>query len=94
MENEQQYKSKNLVESKLKQNKQLNLVAALLFSWSNFPYEDVQVLSCLDNWGKEVSNMMIETPLAAHDPDCMGLPHSCKRCLIESYTVAAEKLLK
>lgn len=94
MKEEQQYKSKSLVESKLKENKQLNLIAALLFSWSNFPYEDVQILSCLDNWGKEVGNMMIETPLAAHDPDCMGLPHSCKRCLVESYVAIAEKLLK
>ena len=89
-----EYKSKNLVEQKLKENKQLNLIAALLFSWSNFPYEDVQVLSCLDNWSKEINNMLTETPLGSHSSDCLGLPHSCLRCLVESYTITAEKLLK
>ena len=88
MENEQQYKSKNLVESKLKQNKQLNLISALLFSWSNFPY-DVQVISCLDNWGKEINNMLTETPFKSILTAWSSL-YSCKRCSVESYTLTAE----
>ena len=91
-----EYKSKYLVEQKLKENKQLNLIAALLFSWSNFSYEDVQVLSCLDNWSKEVSNMMMEFPLGRHNDDCLGktLSFSCLRCSVELFVEQAEKLLK
>ena len=96
MENEQQYKSKNLVESKLKQNKQLNLVAALLFSWSTYPYEELRVLKCLDDWHEFVLRMTDEIPLGSHSNDCMGrnMVHTCNRCLIEFYVEQAEKLLK
>ncbi len=88
-------KNNELIENKLKKDKKLNLISALLYNWNNYPFHDKSVFDSVKNWELLLQNVNETLSEGRHNSECQGsnMSYLCERCLVESYVEQAENLL-